>query len=231
MQFVNGCLQELAEHCTELNNPGHQRRTKYDNRLINLWQHSQTWPCHDPAESPFGADVPLVRRRGGPSGSGSAQCDDYWCVFVAPYDDRCRHTYWVFLKQVIIELWLSVQVGGDGSRFLGMIDVRLDLQLWYNGTLVIPCNDRVKYPTPSTINRCAPPISGERIAYTTPDGMDYVPLTVRWRGLLGPQPWSKFESPTIPSLGFCTDIQNRLEDGVVIPGEVNDATDPDASNF
>lgn len=202
----------------EVYRPSGTRFIKYDNPLLNEWNFEERWTdC---------ATAPAVKRNGG---SGAA-----WTVYVVPHGTDCRFPADLVYRRVVLTLSLSVEraflgwprVRTPGIRaaatFEAFVEMRVRLRPGWES---IDCAVRPQF-TPCGADFVDPAKNLILIS----DGCGTVPLTLRWRGMQGPRPWSRgpFTFQTPRSEARCCDALAVI-DGLVIPGEVNDIAHPDGS--
>jgi hypothetical protein len=224
LTLYNDVLQQLklTDGLDKLDRPGSRRR-RYDAADLNRWSRAKTWGC---------ANAPRVLRNGGTG--------EPWTVYVRPYGHDCVFEADLVIESVAMELHASGDRAcvrnpavGNNPRYIHAIRIpaTFDCQVTLNVRLRPGWDDTdcdVKLAVSSPCEFAWNDDAVVTLAGT--DGCSSIQRKVKWRGINGPRPFARgpFDYE-IPSAGIaCCDFLEAL-DGCVIRGEVNDTTNPDAT--
>ncbi len=229
--IANDALKQVGEYVLGLTSPGHSRLNSYNQARLNRWTHTQGFgPC---------VEAPAVNRGGTKGGIP-------WTIYVEPWGSSCRFPAELVFRRAIFTLFVSGDPGGFNNpesprtccpdephhlnqmRIFATFSCRLELAPRLRpGWEEIGCSYRFVNEDPCELTFIDP----LRYTIVASDGCTRIPTVITWRGLLGPQPWSRVETPYIPNarnLNTCCSFLHALHE-TVIPGEVNDAANPSGS--
>lgn len=193
---------------------GSGRNFKYDDPLLNKWSRDKGWPdC---------ATAPAVRRGGGAP----------WTVYVQPHGTGCKLPADLVYRRVVTTLHLSVERAEHGfiQSTSGIRALATFRCVVFLGVRLRPGWEDIPCPVQLAFGGACDPsfVNPENNLILTADECSTVPLSLEWRGMQGPRPWSKgpglFQTPR--SHARCCDALSVI-DGLVIPGEVNNFGSPD----
>jgi hypothetical protein len=223
LTLYNDALQQLKriQGLDQLDRPGSRQR-RYDASDLNRWFRVTNWQC---------ANAPVVRRNGGTG--------EPWTVYVRPYGHDCVFEADLVIESVAMELRASGDkacirnpTGSNNPLLVHAIRIAatFDCQVTLNVRLRPGWDDTdcdVKLAVSSPCDFAWNDDAVVTLAGT--EGCSAIQRKVKWRGISGPRPFARGPFNYEPIGGdACCDFLKAL-DGCVIPGEVNDTTNPDAT--
>lgn len=207
----NAALKMVGDLMLRLDRDGRRRAHSVNKVSINHWEAKRTWDC---------GSAPVV-----------------WPVSVRPYRTPCSFAADLVMVGVFVDLWLSGDPSsslvefneGDcgflrvAARLFCHVDMRIRLRLgWETNGCPIAMANAIESP-------CDPVLSDPNHAMIfASDACSRVPLSVDWRGMVGPRPWSRgnFGHGVGGAGSDCKALLCAINE-LVIPGEVNRTADPD----
>jgi len=216
--IASDALKQVAHYVTNLNNPGHNRLNSYNQARLNWWAHTQY----------FGScgEQPAVARGGTHGGNP-------WTVYVIPFGTQSTFPADLVFDQASFILKLSGDMGSEDRggqpgnfgklRIMATFDCHLILRPRLRpGWEAIECPIGFAGSNVCDMRWSDP----NRAMIVASEGCSRVPLQVHWRGLLGPYPWSKIETPYLgDGSQECCLLLDAIHE-TVIPGEINDTGNP-----
>lgn len=212
---------------------------RYNEASLNLWTGVKAWGCPPTIET--GEDMRRLIAKTNPDTGVITTA--LWTVHVRMRDTTCIWPAFVLLSSVEATLRLSsepnVYLDPPRTAYYAQFRLVATLSLYFQGNPV--CGGIRREPTAGPCEPRFVLASGDvpidrQLAYALDEGSDYVPLTIEWRGILGPRPWSrKFDARSVGGCIGWTNICNEgdlpaggvLDQGLEIPGEPNDTADGD----
>jgi len=242
VEIMNDALRQAGELTPVFGlgpDQGHTLHWNHDSDGLNEWTHDggflpqpppdppSYWPCHN---------EPKVTRANG----------EPWVVDVIPAGTDCRWPAWILLHRLRMQLRVSGEPGVDmlfssepnltKLRLLVSLWVMLDLRVrlhsgWQNSSCSVQIANMVD-------GGCTFGFDPDRYRIVTSGGCSRVPLCIHWHGMRGPAPWAHpstdvwSDPPCQYSLPMCCNFLIALNggpegNGLVIPGETNNADDPE----